>query len=382
MFSYREIYIFVGGTSPQIITETIYALATARPPIFPDALYIITTKIGKEIIIDNLINRKILKNLFEEYEIPEIKINEENFLIPKLSSGKEINDITTEEENNAMADLIITFVRSLCSYPKHRLHCSIAGGRKTMSFYLGAALQLFGRPWDKLYHVLVTPEFESNPEFFYKTRQDKRVKFRDKEGKIREISTRSAKIYLLELPFIRLGSKLKLNSVSFKELVEEGQSEIEMSQVQPNIVLNLSAREIQVGETSVELNPSLMFIYSVLVRQKVTFCPYPERPYCLDCQDCYRELSALFSQDSLKAGRSDFLAIWGGKELKWNDFLGRWKSGLSVETIRQYISKVNKKIETQLNNKSLSDICRIVTLRIYGSSRYGLKIEKGKIEIV
>lgn len=251
-----------------------------------------------------------------------------------------------------------------------------------MSFYLGAALQLFGRPWDKLYHVLVTPEFESNPEFFYKPRQDKRVKFRDKEGKIREISTRSAKIYLLELPFIRLGSKLKLNSVSFKELVEEGQSEIEMSQVQPNIVLNLSAREIQVGETSVELNPSLMFIYSVLVRQKVTFCPYPERPYCHDCRDCYRELSELFSQDSLKAGRSDFLAIWGGKESKWNDFIGRWKSGLSVETIRQYISKVNKQIETQLNNKSLSDICRIVALRIYGSSRYGLKIEKGKIEIV
>ncbi|WP_442891844.1 CRISPR-associated ring nuclease [Dissulfurispira sp.] len=40
-----------------------------------------------------------------------------------------------------------------------------------MSFYMGAALQLFGRPWDRLYHVLVTPEFESNPEFFTSQRK-------------------------------------------------------------------------------------------------------------------------------------------------------------------------------------------------------------------
>ena len=47
-----------------------------------------------------------------------------------------------------------------------------------MSFYMGAAMLLFGRPWDKLYHILVTPEFETNHEFFYKPQKIRRHEIR------------------------------------------------------------------------------------------------------------------------------------------------------------------------------------------------------------
>lgn len=36
-----------------------------------------------------------------------------------------------------------------------------------MGFYIGYALSLFGRPQDKLSHVLVEEAFEQNREFFY-----------------------------------------------------------------------------------------------------------------------------------------------------------------------------------------------------------------------
>ena len=42
---YREILIFVAGTTPQIITETLYGLIVGKkPPVIPDELYILTTK--------------------------------------------------------------------------------------------------------------------------------------------------------------------------------------------------------------------------------------------------------------------------------------------------------------------------------------------------
>lgn len=38
---FREILIFVAGITPQIVTETIYALSWKEPPIHPYELYII-----------------------------------------------------------------------------------------------------------------------------------------------------------------------------------------------------------------------------------------------------------------------------------------------------------------------------------------------------
>ncbi len=49
--------------------------------------------------------------------------------------------------------------------PDARLHVSLAGGRKTMSFYLGYARLLLGQPEDQLSHVLVRPSAFEGPDF-------------------------------------------------------------------------------------------------------------------------------------------------------------------------------------------------------------------------
>ena len=58
---------------------------------------------------------------------------------------------------------ITNLIRAFTADPESALHVSIAGGRKTMGFFLGYALSLYGRAQDKLSHVLVSPPFESSP---------------------------------------------------------------------------------------------------------------------------------------------------------------------------------------------------------------------------
>ena len=103
-----------------------------------------------------------------------------------------------------------------------------------MSFYIGSALQLFGRPWDKLYHVLITPDFESHPDFYYKPKKSRIITCGNKK-----LNTKDAEIFLAELPFIRLKDKIPLNGKDFKELVKEGQKEIDTALTQPQIKVNL-----------------------------------------------------------------------------------------------------------------------------------------------
>jgi hypothetical protein len=135
-----------------------------------------------------------------------------------------------------------------------RLLCSIAGGRKTMSFYLGAALSLFGRPQDKLYHVLVTPEFESHPDFYWKPKKNINLMLKDREGKIiKSLNTKDADIYLAELSFIRIGNKFILSGKKgFRELVLEGQKEIDTASAQLPLKISINERAIKIDLISIE----------------------------------------------------------------------------------------------------------------------------------
>ncbi len=201
---FRETLIFVAGTTPQIITENIYALIHQNPSVIPDEIYILTTQTGRRSIQERLIDSGIFRKFCKEFKLSEDILNKDSIVVVKDHNGNSLADIKEGQDNESIGDFIANFIKDKASDSKARLHCSLAGGRKTMSFYIGSALQLFGRPWDKLYHVLVTPEFESNPEFYYKPKKDRTLK---KDRKT--LHTKDAKIYLAELPFIRLSNKIQ-----------------------------------------------------------------------------------------------------------------------------------------------------------------------------
>jgi CRISPR-associated protein (TIGR02584 family) len=156
----------VTGLSPQIVTETLYALAVqSRPAWIPTQIRIITTRRGEENARLTLLSEH--PRLCEDYQLPEIAFGKESIRVITGPDGKPLEDILTDAENGAVADFIMENVRDITADPEASLHVSIAGGRKTMGFYVGYALSLLGRPQDRLSHVLVSPPFESLSDFFY-----------------------------------------------------------------------------------------------------------------------------------------------------------------------------------------------------------------------
>lgn len=377
---FKEVLIFVAGATPQIITETLFALATKNPPVYPDEIFIITTSTGKRCIEDALFKRNILQEFQKEYNLPEIPLTGDSIIVLKDNSGEELQDIRNERDNTIAGNFITNFIREKTMDRSVRLHCSIAGGRKTMGFYLGSALQLFGRPWDRLYHVLVSQEFESNPEFFYKPKMDKIIRYKKQDGTIVELNTADAEIELAELPFIRLGGKIEFHGRELEELVAEGQSEIDTATLQPFLEVNLRERTIKIGLHTVEMIPVHLMIYTAFLRQKIEHCRYPEKTYCSECIDCFPVLIDFASRQALEKMAEDYKKIYWGQPFKADELKEKWKDGIEIEPLRQYITKINKTLKDEIDEKLLP-YCQISNVRLYGATRYGIKIEKGKIKI-
>ncbi len=381
MTKWKEVLILAVGMTPQIVTETIYALATRTPPILPDEVWVITTGLGKRVVEEALIANGVLRALVAEYGLKPVPLDTSSFVLVTDPSGRALDDITTDKDNEAMGDTITTFVREKAKDEGSRLHCSIAGGRKTMSFYLGAALQLFGRPQDKLYHVLVTPEFESNPSFFYKPKRDRTLEVRLPDGTRKTVSTRDARVTLAELPFIRLGHKLAHEGKTFRELVEEGQRGIDTATVQPLLSVSLPDRSLLVDSRYVGLTPVQLMIYVAFLRRKLEGCTRRERVYCGDCRDCFATLTDLAGPVAQEAMARDYGTIYRGRAFRADELMDRWRKGFAPDILRQNISKINRAVREQVGDERLAAFSVIASVRQYGATRYGLRAEKTKLRL-
>ena len=167
----RRILLAVTGLTPQIVTETLYALAVAQAePWIPTEIRLITTFEGAERARLSLLDVKDgqFHALCRDYGLTgQIAFPADNILVIRDASGSPLSDIRTPEDNTLAADMLLAEVRTLCADESTELHVSIAGGRKTMGFFLGYALSLFGRPQDRLSHVLVNEPFEALRDFYF-----------------------------------------------------------------------------------------------------------------------------------------------------------------------------------------------------------------------
>ena len=217
--SVRNVLLSVAGLAPQVVTETIFALAVeGDTQTAPSEVHLLTTSAGKRCAEASLLRGKAwFHKLGEEYELPPIHFPVENIHVICDHRGESLEDIRTTQDNDAAADCILECVRILTSDSDCALHVSIAGGRKTMGYYTGYALSLFGRSQDRLSHVLVSPPFESLPDFFYPARYPRLV--RSLDGRVHDAST--AKVTLADIPFVRLRDGLPAGYLSGKESFSE-----------------------------------------------------------------------------------------------------------------------------------------------------------------
>jgi CRISPR-associated protein (TIGR02584 family) len=204
----KRILLAVSGMSPQIVTETLYALSVANTEqaFIPTEIHLISTNTGKNRAVLELLHPQTGKfhQLCKDYGLEGIQFSAEHIYVISDKHGVLLDDIKTPEENEAAADFITQKVNELTRDNDSALHVSIAGGRKTMGYYLGYALSLFGRAQDRLSHVLVTANYEGLPTFFYPTPESHVI--HDRDGK--PLDTQSAEVILASIPFVRLRTGL------------------------------------------------------------------------------------------------------------------------------------------------------------------------------
>lgn len=262
----RRVLLAVTGLSPQVVTETIYALAVQRQPAWiPQEVRLVTTAEGAERARLTLLDRKSgwFHRLRREYRLPEIRFNESGIRVVVDGAGRPLADIRTVADNMAAADFLLQEIREITRNPRSELHVSIAGGRKTMGFFAGYALSLCGRPQDMLSHVLVDPPFESHPGFFFPTREPHVIHTPPPES--RPLDASQARITLAEIPFVRLRELLERSGRpgkgGYAEAVEAVQRE-----VNPQVEVDCACGVIRAGGTPVRMRPAELAFYAMIAR--------------------------------------------------------------------------------------------------------------------
>ncbi|MCE5394671.1 MAG: TIGR02584 family CRISPR-associated protein [Acidithiobacillus sp.] len=282
-----RVLLVVTGLSCQVITETLYALSRQNPATLPQHVLVLTTQEGAERTRLLLCQEGWFQKLLRDWQLPEISFGPEQILVIQDSAGTPLPDIRSPEDNIFAADAIVDTVRKLTQPQVEQLHVSIAGGRKTMGFFAGYALTLYGRPQDRLSHVLVSVDFESHPEFYYPTPYSRVIHTSPPRSK--PLDTQHAVVDLAEIPFLRLQGQiepwLRNRKVSFGEAVAETQKKLDP----PRIEIDLLRRPaVLLGDTPLQLPPAECAFYIWLLARHVrgldTACPPDGAPEPLFAQ--------------------------------------------------------------------------------------------------
>lgn len=345
----KNTLVAVTGLTPQIVTETFYVL-TVKKSIIIDEICIITTSRGKNIIMgkDPEFNKKraypilktVLEALCKQYKIKVPKLE----VIVANEMTNELHDIRNDQHNILFPNKVCEVIREKTKN-NYVLHCSISGGRKTMSVDLAFALTIFGNNNDKLYHILADEKVEFNKDFWYPKNKS--------EDKLLELS---------EIPYIRLRTLISettknkiFSDMSYSELVDFMQMLLRKSS--PD---KLRFRMIQgkwemwyANHEPVKIEPKQKNLYQQIILNK-------------------------------KAGTEEIsvetlITLLRPK----NTFENPNAAKLYDKTnIIQINSKINKKIREAVKDQYIASLFEIKHVGTYGSGKYSIEADPDKIEFL
>lgn len=343
----KNILICVSGLTPQIITETLFCLSIKKK-IQIDEIFVLTTTRGRDVILgaDEEYNKKkkyppLKKEIermckkYHKIRLPDFQIN--NIKVANELSI-ELSDIRNDKDNEMFPNTLCEFINEKTKNKNNILHCSISGGRKSMSVDMAFALSLFGRENDKLWHVL-THENQEFKHFF-------------PENKSQEKD-----LELAELPFVKLRSMIaditgnrSLNKMNYTELVAFTQNELRKKSAE-NMFISISRREMWYGNNErVKIEPKQIELYRYFLENNSN----SNNPIKLDA------LVKIFSIDKRT-----------GEKIK----------GYDDSNIRQIRSKLNRIISSALNDPMLNDLF-IIKSGSYATSEYYLDADNTNVSFI
>jgi CRISPR-associated protein (TIGR02584 family) len=261
----HRILLCVTGLSPQIVTETLYALSVAAAvPWVPHEIRLITTQRGAD-------NARLMllsdtpgwfARLRRDWNLPPIAFDASHITVLQDRHGQALDDIRDDADNQSAADGIAELVRHLSENANTEIHASIAGGRKTMGFFLGYAMSLWGRAQDKLSHVLVSSPFESRPEFFYPTPSPHVIAARAPGQDPLDAS--SAKVWLGDIPFVRLRNLLPASITNQHSGFAQAVAAANQALDQVKLEIDIAQSCLRINQQPVHLPPMQLALLCLL----------------------------------------------------------------------------------------------------------------------
>jgi len=379
----RHLLIALLGRTPQILTETLYALCVVQGvPI--SEIWAISTQEGREAALDKLLDRRHGRfyQMQKDYPAPcgRVRFSAGQILVAQ-DGLLPVADIRSRRDSETFLELILRVLWEKTSDANTAVHCSLAGGRKTMSTYMALVIQMLGREQDKLYHVLLTPpEAEHHADFYYPAPMSQILPLPDG----REFDSAEVKVELVEIPYVRLRERLPVEVLarraSFAELLQWTQAEIAALPRAPMLQVVPKRRLLRIGGREIELPPIEFCLYWHFAERSQQRPPFISR----EAYEQYFEKpegSAFLRIASVNDLLAKYRVLEGaaGMLKRFKDSLQRDK-GLTLERLLQYISKINRKLETALANLETLELYRISAVGRYGKC-YGLKLDGRLIRV-
>lgn len=291
----KHILLSTTGASPQVLTETLYAIHQSGRS-FPAEVFVITTANAKPELMNGLFRDGHLQALKEEYSLPDFIFDENHIWLIEDDAGNYLQDAKSVADQTFMADFITRKVYELTQNDEIAIHASLAGGRKTMAFYFGYAMSLFGREQDVLSHVFVDDDYEFVRDFWYPNKTSRWVAGKFGRG---ELDTSKAEVTLAEIPFVRMRHSIDLSLLASMAKLSFSQTVgiLNASQhAEFNVNLNKSAKLVSVVGIDIQLSAKEMAFYLWLLSKgneglKVTRDFEDDIQHSIDFLHFYREVS-------------------------------------------------------------------------------------------
>ena len=287
----RRVLVVVSGESPQVVTETLYALVQGQPKFVPTRVMVITTAVGRRRAEDSLLAGGKFAALCEQYCIEGLELNSSDIVVPAGPDGSEDEDAHSDAELARMGDLMLRTVASFTVDAQCALHVSMAGGRKTMSFMVGQVMSLVARPQDRLSHVVLSDKrFEFLPEFFFPPLVPQELKVKERGSTVtQEVSTARVQIQIAAVPFLRLaqllGPKALLdpkNARPLSALIEEANAVL-MAPTVAQVEFNTALGTVHCNGQLVPFSNAELGFYYTLAMLAEQDRGLPRRPYDSEC---------------------------------------------------------------------------------------------------
>ncbi len=374
--SMKGILLAVVGLSPQVLTETLFALHQQGKRV--DEIHVITTRKGKEAVNASLlspVDGQYYRYL-SDYRIDPAAINFGYDQVHTITddNGREIDDIEDEHDNELVLKCCLELAFNLTRDPETEVYFSIAGGRKTMSACLMTAAQMYGRPQDRVYHVLVSSEFENCRNFFFPPKTSVLLELVGDNGQPYIKNTRYARVVLIPVPFVSIRNQLSSDvlhqprdpATLMLSLVREDRYQL---------IVDLAGSKLVYKKQEMDMMPSRLALYAFFAMQKKE-CSRGGTG-CRGCTQCYLDISGIYERQQEIARL--YRRITGGRQ---SDVLS--DSGilsLDERNFNSYKSKIRRDLEKGFGVYSLKELA-IGSVGKRSDTRYGIGIDRERIRIV